>query len=83
LRILTLAAIAALAVTAAACEKKAETPAPAPAPAPPAEAVPDKASMTPEERRHELQIESAQRQIEAQMKSQMEVQAAPADKSDH
>jgi hypothetical protein len=82
MRILTLAAVAAVALTAAACEQKTEAPAPAAAPvaAPPAEPVPDKATMTPEERRHELQVERAQRQIEAQMQTQMEMQAAPADK---
>jgi hypothetical protein len=64
MRTLFLALLAAS--TVAACQQQAEPAAPAPAAAPAAPATP----QTAEERRSELQAESAQRQIEAQLNAQ-------------
>ena len=71
-------AAAALLTGLAACQQQPE-PAPAPPPAEPAPLAP----VTAEQRRQELQVDSAQHQIEAQMQAQLDAQAAAPDKSDH
>lgn len=63
----------------AACQQQPE---PASAPGPAVEPAPA-APVTAEQRREELQVDSAQRQIEAQMQAQLDAQAAAPDKSDH
>jgi hypothetical protein len=70
MRTLVLSVLAASAL--AACQQKAEPAAPAPAPA--VQSAAPAAPQTAEERRADLQAESAERQIEAQMS----VQSAPA-----
>lgn len=70
-----LASAATLGVIAvSACQRQ-----PEPALAPVAEVPAPAAPVTPEQRRQELQVQSAENQIEAQL----DAQAAPMDKSDH